>query len=194
MKIIIINGSLKKQSESNTFAVCQLMDSKFRSLGAESRIVTLNEIDYECGTDKYDDDLQPVLNEMLKSDGIVFATPIWWGMYSSLIQSLVERMDYIDTWSTENGFRPFYNKVFGAAVSGGSDGFQNIHGTLFSFANNLGFTIPPMSNLESFAQENVAKDEDTLKQVDRFCTNMFVYGSMIKAGNPTRFGLHEDKQ
>lgn len=177
MKILIINGSLKKTSESNTYKICEMLDAKFKTLKAESKIVTLNEIDYECGTDKYDDDLQPVLNEMLQSDGVVFATPIWWGIYSSYIQSMVERMDYIDTWGTDNKFRPFYNKVFGVAVSGGGDGFQNIHGTLFSFANNLGFTIPPRCNLESTAQENIEQDEDTLKQVEQICTNMYVYGS-----------------
>ena len=103
-------------------------------------------------------------------------------------------MDYIDTWGTDNKFRPFYNKVFGVAVSGGGDGFQNIHGTLFSFANNLGFTIPPRCNLESTAQDNIQQDEDTKKQVEQICTNMYVYGSMIKAGNPTRFGIHESKK
>ena len=194
MKILIINGSLKKTTESNTYKICEMLDNKFKTLKTESKIVTLNEIDYECGTDKYNDDLQPVLNEMLQSDGVLFATPIWWGMYSSYIQSMVERMDYIDTWGTDNKFRPFYNKVFGVAVSGGGDGFQNIHGTLFSFANNLGFTIPPRCNLESTAQDNIQQDEDTKKQVEQICTNMYVYGSMIKAGNPTRFGIHESKK
>ena len=194
MKILIINGSLKKTTESNTYKICEMLDAKFKKLGADSKIVTMNEIDFVRGTDKYDDDLQPVLNEMLQSDGVVFATPIWWGMYSSYIQSMVERMDYIDTWGTENKFRPFYNKVFGVAVSGGSDGFQNIHGTLFSFANNLGFTVPPRCNLESYAQENIEQDKDTLRQIDQLCTNLYVYGKMIKAGNPARFGMHEDKE
>tara|TARA_R110000803_G_C11961017_1_gene318702 strand:- start:714 stop:1295 length:582 start_codon:yes stop_codon:yes gene_type:complete len=193
MKILIINGSLKKTTESNTYKICELLNLKFKSFGADSNITTLNEMDFVRGTDKHDDDLQPVLNEMLKSDGIVFATPIWWGMHSSYIQSLIERMDYIDTWGTDNKFRPFYNKVFGVAVSGGGDGFQHIHGNLFSFANNFGFTIPPRCNLESTAQENVEQDEDTLKQVEQLCTNMYVYGSMVKAGNPTKFGFHEDK-
>ncbi len=188
MKILIINGSLKKTTESNTYKICELLDSKFKSFGVDSNITTLNEIEFVRGTDKHDDDLQPVLTEMLESDGIVFATPIWWGMHSSYIQSLIERMDYIDTWGTDNKFRPFYNKVFGVAVSGGGDGFQNIHGNLFSFANNFGFTIPPRCNLESTAQENVEQDEDTLKQVEQLCTNMYVYGSMVKAGTQQNSG------
>ena len=191
MKILIMNGSLKKDADSNTFAICEMLESKLKSIGAESKTITLNELDYECGTGKYNDELQPVLNEMLQSDGVIFATPIWWGMYSSYIQSLVERMDYIDTYGSENNFRPFYNKVFGVAVSGGGDGFQNIHGTLFSFANNLGFTIPPRCNLESTAQENVKQDEDTIKQVDQVCTNMYVYGRLLKSGTPNKYAVHE---
>ena len=34
-----------------------------------------------------------ILEKILDSDIIIFATPIWWGIQSSLIQRVIERLD-----------------------------------------------------------------------------------------------------
>jgi multimeric flavodoxin WrbA len=163
MKFMIFNGSLKKSELSNTYAVCELVQAQFKKLGAETRIVTMNEIDYECGTDDYNDELKPIILDFLKNyDGMIFATPIWWGLHSGYISSVIERFDYIDSWSRDNKFYPNYNKVFGSVVSGGGDGFQHIHGNFLNFATQLGFTIPPRATIEAKAQgkENIVKDAE----------------------------------
>ena len=95
------------------------------------------------------------LNSLSNKDmsGIIIATPIWWGMFSSHTQALIERLDYIDTWSLDdNHYKPMFGKVMGTIVSGGVDGWQHITGTLASFASNLALTMPPLCNIESEAQ------------------------------------------
>ena len=72
-------------------------------------------------------------------DGVIFATPIWWGGHSCHIQAIIERMDFIDEWSIVNKYKPMYGKVFGDIVSGSGDGFQHIHGNCYNFATMLGF-------------------------------------------------------
>ena len=39
------------------------------------------------------DDWPRILEKILASDIIVFATPIWWGIQSSLMQRVIERLD-----------------------------------------------------------------------------------------------------
>ena len=35
---------------------------------------------------------------------VLLLSIIWWGMFSSHIQALIERLDYIDTWSLDDNF------------------------------------------------------------------------------------------
>jgi multimeric flavodoxin WrbA len=191
---MIFNGSLKKSELSNTYAVCELVAAEFKKQGSETRIVTMNEIDYECGTDDYNDELKPIILDFLKNyDGMIFATPIWWGLHSGYISSVIERFDYIDSWSRDNKFYPNYNKVFGSVVSGGGDGFQHIHGNFLNFATQLGFTIPPRATVEAKTQgkENIIKDAELAQEIERFCRQMTVYATLIKGGNPSQFAQHQ---
>jgi len=194
MKFMIFNGSLKKHDVSNTHAVCELVAAEFKKTGSECRIINLNELDYECGTESYDDDLKPIIADFIKNyDGMILATPIWWGLHTSYAGSIIERFDYIDGWSRDNKYYPNYNKVFGSVVSGGGDGFQAIHGNFLNFATQLGFTIPPRCTVEAKPQgrDNIIKDTELAQEIERFCKQLTVWSALIKGGNPSQFGQHQ---
>ena len=129
---------------------------------------------------------------MVDMDGVLFASPIWWGTHSCHIQAMLERLDFIYSWAKDNKYQPFYNKVFGTLVSGGGDGFQHIHGVLYSAASNFGFTVPPQCNIESKAQgiEEIKTDDDTLNQVKNCTINMVTWARILKEGNPTKDARH----
>jgi multimeric flavodoxin WrbA len=192
MKFIIYNGSLTPNEESNTYAVCNILQLAFEKLEHECEIITLRDLDYEGSTKDIDDDLKPELMKMLKADGVIFATPIWWGGHSCHIQAMFERMDVIYSWAKDNKHQPFYNKVFGTLVSGGGDGFQHIHGNCFSFASNLGFTIPPGCNVESKAQgiDDITQDNDTIEQVKNCAINMSTWAKILTEANPSKDARH----
>ena len=192
MKFLIFNGSLKGDGESNTFKVCKMLQTAFNMLGHECDLVTLRDLDYEGSTDDVNDELKPHIMKMLDMDGVIFATPIWWGTHSCHIQAILERLDFIYSWSKDNKFQPFYNKVFGTLVSGGGDGFQHIHGVLYSAAANFGFTIPPQCNIESRAQgtANIVKDDDTYEQVKNCATNMTVWAQILRENQPILKARH----
>jgi len=192
MKFIIFNGSLKPDNESNTFTVCKMAQMAFQKLGHECEIVTLRELNYEGATSDVDDELKPHIMDIFKADGVIFATPIWWGQHSCHTQAMLERLDPIYSWAKDNNYQPMYNKVFGTLVSGGGDGFQHIHGVLYSAAANFGFTIPPQCNIESKAQglEEIVKDDATLEQVKNCATNMVVWADMLQRNNPSREARH----
>ena len=188
MKFLIFNGSLKADAESNTFTVCKMAQLAFEKLGHECEIITMRELDYEGSTDDVNDELKPHIMKMFDVDGVIFATPIWWGTHSCHIQAMLERLDFIYSWAKDNKYQPFYNKVFGTLVSGGGDGFQHIHGVLYSAASNFGFTVPPQCNIESKAQgmDEIVKDDDTVNQVKNCTINMTTWAKILKEGNPTK--------
>ena len=192
MKFLIFNGSLKPDAESNTFTVCKMAQLAFEKLGHSCDIVTMRDLDYEGSTDDVNDQLKPHIMKMFDMDGIIFATPIWWGTHSCHIQAMLERLDFIYSWAKDNKYQPFYNKVFGTLVSGGGDGFQHIHGVLYSAASNFGFTVPPQCNIESKAQglEEIKADEDTLNQVKNCTINMVTWASILKAAQPNKNARH----
>jgi multimeric flavodoxin WrbA len=78
---------------------------------------------------------------------VIFATPIWWGGQSSLLQRVIERLDEIHDEIMESGKSRLTNKVAGIVVSGDSDGAQHILGNLANFFAALGFTFPPFGSL-----------------------------------------------
>jgi multimeric flavodoxin WrbA len=192
MKFLILNGTLKSANQSNTNMVCEMAKMAFEKFDQECEIVNLNELDYECSTEDLNDDFRDVIKKMMSVDGVIFATPIWWGGHSSYTQSILERMDPIYNYARDNKFNPFYNKVFGSLISGGGDGFQHIHGRLYSFAANLGFTIPPNCNIESKAQgrEEILGDKDTVTQILNCTRNMIVWAEALKETNVTLQARH----
>ena len=103
MKFIIVNGTLKPSTESNVSTICEMVKVGFEKFGHECEIVNTAELNYKNSTEDEDDELRPVIHKMIQPDvtGIIIATPIWWGMFSSHTQALIERMDYIDTWSLD---------------------------------------------------------------------------------------------
>jgi multimeric flavodoxin WrbA len=148
MKFLVLNGSLTPPEESNTQQVIDRVSAEFNKAGVEVDEIVLRDLTFEPGVDRVQrngepDDMTWVLQQVLEYDGIIFATPIWWGTYSSYIQALMERMGYIDDWSIKNNFNPHYGKTFGILISGADDGWQATAAKAFGFASVLGFTVPP---------------------------------------------------
>jgi multimeric flavodoxin WrbA len=83
----------------------------------------------------------------MAADIVIFATPVWWGIQSSLIQRVIERLDEIHDEIMETGKSKLTDKVAGIIVSGDSDGAEHIIGNLANFFSALSFTLPPFSTL-----------------------------------------------
>ncbi len=88
-----------------------------------------------------------VFEKILASDIVIFATPVWWGNQSSLIQRVIERLDEIHDEIMKSGKSKMINKVAGIVVTGDSDGAEHIIGNLTNFFIALGFTVPPFGTL-----------------------------------------------
>ncbi len=120
MKIIGIVGSPRKGGNTETLTKIALEEAQKE--GAETELITLADKEIrpcdgclscrQTGECRIEDDLPPILEKMLEADGIVLATPVYFGSATPLIKALIDRAGY---WS--RGRRvPFENKVGGPIV------------------------------------------------------------------------------
>lgn len=130
IRAIFLLGTLKKkQVLSHTQALCEVVAEIFKSQeDVASEIVRLRDYDIQPGTKTEidDDDFPKILDRMLASDIIIFATPVWWGIQSSLIQRVIERLDELNDKLLETGKSEFANKVGGIVITGGG-GWRRAH-------------------------------------------------------------------
>lgn len=150
LKALFLVGTLKSKSDvSNTRLLSEFLAKHLKSKEVESDIVHLADYNILPGVyttiDK--DDWPMIFDKILASDIVIFATPVWWGNQSSLIQRVIERLDEIHDEFMKNGKSRMTNKVAGIVVTGDSDGAEHIIGNLANFFIALGFTVPPFGTL-----------------------------------------------
>lgn len=180
MRILIVEASLKAVNKpSNTRVLCRVAKEALEREGADVIIRSLKGMKYDFSTtfaadDGGADDMTALLKSVIDMDAVVLATPIWWGIHSSLAQSFIERMDDFDDWANEKNINPMMKKAFATIVSGNSDGFQHIHGIHNAFASYLGFTVPPRSMLESTIQDakKLESDKELEEKASKWAKNI----------------------
>ncbi len=172
MNAVILLATLKKSTEvSHTEGLCQLLIEEFKKQSVESEILRLIDFHIPPGvvSDVGEGDEWPkILDKMLKSDIVIFATPIWWSNQSSLMQRVVERLDELNEEIVATGKSEFLNKVAGMVITGAEDGAQHIIGNLGNFLAWNGFSLPPAPSL-SYLGSYERGEEDSVETVaDKF--------------------------
>src|SRR5688572_20121317 len=107
LKAIFLVGTLKKkQVLSHTLTLCEVVADILKSQeDVESEIVRLRDYNIQPGTrtEIDDDDWPSIVEKMIASDIVIFGTPIWWGIQSSLVQRAIERLDELNDELLETG-------------------------------------------------------------------------------------------
>ncbi len=147
-KVLVLNASLKHgPEESNTEEVVGSVLEKMKSLAEiESEIIRIADknIPVGLGYKESEDDEWPVIVDKIRNaDIVIFATPIWWGQRSSLMQRVIERMDAFDEDVISGGRKALLNKVAGIVVTGSEDGAQQVIASIMEVLMFMNFTLPP---------------------------------------------------
>lgn len=131
---------------SHTEVLSELVVENLREHGVRSEILRL--ADYIPPGTKSNmgkgDDWPVILKKVLAANILVFATPIWWGNHSSLMQRAIERLDELHNELRDTGKSRLTNKVGGIVITGEEDGEQHITGSISNFMLSIGVTLPPM--------------------------------------------------
>jgi multimeric flavodoxin WrbA len=178
---------------SHTEVLSELVIECLREHDVVSRIVRLADHHIPPGTKSRmgtRDDWPAILERVLESDIIVFATPIWWGNHSSLMQRVIERLDELHNELLETGESRLDNKVGGIVITGEEDGEQHITGSISNFMLNLGVTLPPHCGIsyqgsytratkKSLARK-FREEETTAGAAAKMAKNLALFARMLK--------------
>jgi multimeric flavodoxin WrbA len=98
--IMGINGS-----PAQTGIVASLLDSALqaaKNVGAEIRVINLYDLKIEPNATEYSlakqpaDDMKQLYPEILRADGMIFATPVYWANMSSAMKLFLERLSPLE--------------------------------------------------------------------------------------------------
>jgi multimeric flavodoxin WrbA len=148
LKVLVLNASLKHKAEevSNTEEVVGQVLENMVPHKVSSEIIRLSDkiIPVGLGFKESEDDEWPYISEkIIAADIVIFATPIWWGERSSLMQRIIERMDAFDEESHSGGRQALLNKVAGVVITGSEDGAQHVGASIMEVLTFMNFTLPP---------------------------------------------------
>jgi len=154
LKAVFLLATLKHKRGggefSHTETLSELVVECLREHEVRSEIVRLADYDIKPGIKLNmgkGDEWPGIVKKVLAADIIVFATPIWWGNQSSLMQRAIERLDELHNELRETGKSRLTNKVGGIVITGEEDGEQHITGNLSNFMLSIGVTLPPQCAL-----------------------------------------------
>lgn len=161
MKATILLATLKNEGLSNTETLSQFLQDRMARQQIDCTIVKLvahNILPGTCSDMGPGDEWPHILQQVIESDAVIFATPIWWDNHSSLMQRVIERLDELHDKVLAGEQSPLEGKVGGIVITGDSDGAQHVIGHIGNFFNAIGLVLPPYGTL-SVLWERQAKGE-----------------------------------
>ncbi|MDP2953994.1 MAG: flavodoxin family protein [Chloroflexota bacterium] len=149
MKVLAIVGS--PRVSGNTEALTRHTLKAIEDCGLETELVRLAGLDIApcdgcqaCFAGEgciIEDDLQPIYANMKECQGIILASPVYFGSATALIKALMERAGYI----ARNSGNPLAGKVGSPLVVGRRAGQNFTYTQLMQWFIILGMTVPGAS-------------------------------------------------
>lgn len=154
IKILGINASPRKYG--NTYKLLEVALYTARKLGAEVELVHLYDYDIKpcigCLSDEQlacrypcviEDDGRIILEKILRSDGLIIATPLYWYGPSGHLKNLLDRMTVFENMIFVEGRSWVEGKVAGFIAVGNDSGNVMAIAYMMIVLNSMGFIIPP---------------------------------------------------
>ena len=198
LKAVFLLATLKHsrsgQDFSHTDTMCEVVVESLRSHDVACEIVRLVDYNIKPGTRSNmgkGDEWPGILKKVLAANILVFATPVWWGVQSSLMQRAIERLDELHDELLETGESRLHNKVGGIVITGAEDGEQHITGNLANFMLAVGITLPPqcavtyLGDYERATKKSLAKRfrEENGDSIEAMARNLAFFARLLKGNN-----------
>jgi multimeric flavodoxin WrbA/nitrite reductase/ring-hydroxylating ferredoxin subunit len=154
-------------------------------LGAESKLIRLNELKFRACEGYYsksaqactwpcsitqmdaDDQMERVYETFVHwADAIILASPIRWGTASSLYFKMAERLNCVQNAITIRNNVLIRNKVAGFIIVGGQDNIQAVAGQMLGFFSELGFIFPQfpyIAHSRGWSREDMERNVDVVR-------------------------------
>jgi multimeric flavodoxin WrbA len=200
LKAVFLLATLKHKRGggefSHTETLSELVVECLRDHDVRSEIIRLADYDIKPGIKLNmgkGDEWPGIVKKVLAADIIVFATPIWWGNQSSLMQRAIERLDELHNELLDTGKSRLSNKVGGIVITGEEDGEQHITGNLSNFMLSIGVTLPPQcaisyqGDYERATKASLARrfreDEQYANAAETMARNLAFFARLLRENN-----------
>lgn len=195
LRVLVLNASLKHAPEtSNTEELAEQVVDNMRKLAevtSETIRLADKKIPVGLGFNEGPGDEWPEIAKNIQvADVVLFATPIWWGERSSLMQRVIERFDAFDEAYLQTRESAIYNKTAGIVITGHEDGALETQGSLMKALTWFGFTLPPECAAywvgevgeasRGSDRERRLKNEATNTMAKRLARNLVYYAQLLK--------------
>lgn len=120
------------------------------------------------------DEMKKIYDAILAADVVIFATPIYWGNHSHLMQLIIERLNSLENSNSAHKKVIVKNKIGGFMILGHEDGYQHVAGNLMNFFTEMGLIFPPQAYAAWVGEsdENTQHDRERLEK-DALISDMF---------------------
>ena len=179
MTATILLATLKSSGLSNTETLSEFLAACLRRRDMQVELIKLVNHAIPPGTMSNmgaGDDWPAILQKLTDSDVVIFATPIWWGNHSSLMQRVIERLDELHDLIMAGQRSPLEGKPAGIVITGDSDGAQHVIGNISNFCNAIGLLVPPFATLsvlwEEQAKGRTPSREELLRKYENDYTSV----------------------
>jgi multimeric flavodoxin WrbA len=154
LRAMYVNCTLKKSPErSHTEGLIDASAAIMFKHGVQVEV--LRAVDHDIATGTYLDmtehgwasDVWPsIFDEVMASDILVLAGPIWLGDNSSIMKKVIERLYAGSHLMNDAGQYAYYGRVGGCLVTGNEDGIKHCAQNVLYSLQHIGYTIPPQAD------------------------------------------------
>ena len=154
LRATFINCTLKRSPElSHTEGLVDM--SAAIMMKHDVSVEVVRAVDLDIATGVYVDmtehgwagDVWPeVYRQVMDSDILVLAGPIWLGDNSSVMKKVIERLYAGSSELNDAGQYAYYGRVGGCLITGNEDGIKHCAMNVLYSLQHLGFTIPPQAD------------------------------------------------
>jgi multimeric flavodoxin WrbA/rubredoxin len=209
MDLLVLNGSTHAGHNMNI--LLEWAEKVLKKEKVKYRRVDLNSVNIEhcwcCYSIKDDactypcrnqgDDM-PILHEMLmKSRGVLVASPINWNNMSARLKDFLDRTTSIQNLQLTKGEAPLAARPLGILVEGHEDGAYKTAHDIFHYFQDMGYILAPfgiayvLNNRKFNAKEDhafIKKDRKTREFVEATTKNLI---KAVRLNLPRKFGKIE---
>jgi multimeric flavodoxin WrbA len=154
LRAVFINCTLKRSPEvSNTEGLVDVSAAIMMKHGVGVEVVRA--VDCDIATGVYTDmtehgwatDAWPDIHrDVMESDILVLAGPIWLGDNSSVMKKVIERLYGGSSDLNDAGQYAYYGRVAGCLITGNEDGIKHCAQNVLYSLQHIGYTIPPQAD------------------------------------------------
>ena len=154
LKALFINCTLKKSPDkSHTDLLIDISRKIMEKQGVKTKLIRA--IDHNIAPGVYPDmtkqgwekdEWPKIQKDVMESDILILAGPIWLGDNSSEMKKVIERLYANSSILNKAGQYAYYGRVGGCLITGNEDGIKHCAMNVLYSLQHLGYIIPPQAD------------------------------------------------